>query len=243
MIDRRAVLAGGVAAAAVALSQPASADDSIQDQWTFPPPDEPTPLADAVYAAVAAIGLPADWGPFLVASAATESRLNPRLVRGVPLGAPPGSEVRYDPGEARSAARAYARRSESLPWPAARYCAGSVGAWQMQPANWAAHCGDKLDPWLMADPAWQCWGALRYAVSCMRWSNFRAQPCWANLRVCARAPKRMGEATEIERQTNGRHRLGDQIVALGFSRKWVHKRVGDRPVLPSQMPHSWRSVW
>lgn len=214
-----------------------------------PEPKRPMEIDDPAQAtkivdAAQILGLPEGWGVFLAATAATESGIDPGLVRGVPLGCPPGMRVKNAPGEARAAARSYERRKDVLPFEAKRYRCGSVGAWQQQPAIWAAHVGDERDPWLMADPKWQIWGIARYYRSCMAWRGFRKNPIWANLRVCGRAPGRMGKKAEIDRQMSAHRKLGDALVALGYPREFGLRDVPETPYLAgSGPPEQLGGIW
>jgi hypothetical protein len=215
------------------------------------PPDDlpPAPEAGEVRLLIrhmaAAVGLDASWTMFLEAAAMGESGFNPTAAHGIELGSPPWASLRVGAGEAAAARKAWNRNKtrflEGCEWPGERYSFGSGGLWGELPANALAAFKDTpevcMDPWAVFEPRPALVMIVGYCRSLMlNWSGFKTAPTWGNLRVGMRAPSLMGRESELERQREGKNKLGDRLEQLGYDREFVDAAVTP---LPEFRPVDW----
>jgi len=186
-----------------------------------------------------AVGLDAVWTAFMEAAALGESGFNPVAARGSQVGAPSWAKVYSDPNEALAAQRAYNRNSErygectSSNVERQRYQFGSGGLWALLPANGlAGFWGTELEcmsPWAVFEPAPAFVMSLEMNRRIMKYSAFQAVPTFGNVRVGHRSTKKLGRASELERQRNGLNKLGDRLQQLDYSRELVDTNVTPLP--------------
>jgi len=171
-------------------------------------------------------GLPDDWITFLVAKAWVESRWKPTASRGVPPGFPDGFDWNDAPWDQRAAEKSYTRQIErghlkGSPWPRERYTAGSMGLWQLMPANGiiTAFKGTKyelLDPWSHYMPGRGLAMAVAYNLGLMNWASYRERPTWATLYAGWSAPANMGRP-ESDKVAQALERFRKGLNAAGVS--------------------------
>ena len=218
------------------------AGDERPDELDIPP----APGGDSqalIRDMAAALGLTASWSAFLEAAAMGESGLNPLVGRGVKTGAPAWVTIYASSGEATAAGKAYDRNQErygGCPWPRSRYSFGSGGLWGEIPANalvaFKGTSMDCADPWGVFYPRPALVMFLEMCRRLMGYSEFAIEPTWGNLRVGGRGARRMGEPEELERQRNGKNKLGDRLEQLGYNRSMVDELVTP---LPQRNPLGW----
>jgi len=191
---------------------------------------------ETIRALAQAAGLDQSWTTFLEAAAAGESGFNNLVARGIQNGAPDWAKIVVRQHDADKAKIAYDRNKEKYEdcgWSAARYSFGSGGWWQMLPANGVAAFWDTseecIDPWAVFDPGPSLVMMISYAKRITRYSKFKSEPTWGNLRVGMRSVSYLGREDELERQRTGKNKLGDRLEQLGYSRSFVDQQVTSLP--------------
>lgn len=173
---------------------------------------DPHPMQRADVRALAlAAGAPSDWADFFMLTAYGESRFNPNVGLGIRYGAPTWCEMNISEADAKASCKTYAKNKSWLEpcWPAAAYCWGSGGLFQLFPASALAAFRDDAwhrcaHPWSITDPAASMVYAAWYARRLQGWST------WGSSVISTRqgwaSPSSMGKpAPDAKREKWSKH--------------------------------------
>lgn len=194
----------------------------------------PTNEKHAQLRALLELAFPGDWDRIayyeVTAGRETGGSFDETLGRGS-LDAlwPPGTRVPYpDPSDTEAARTAFERNLGTYgdcPWGEARYAPGSLGVFQMFPANalyslrkTEARCAD---PWLTAETPAAIAFTRDYESRLTNRDAYKKSPIWLTLAVGHGNPSKMGDAKARARV---RENLKKWSRELGWGTSWINRR-------------------